>query len=60
MVTGKKQPYTRWLSTLVLGRADLATPVEGPIIVEEYDATCLIPPGARGRLDENGNIVIEL
>ena len=53
-------PETGWLSTLVLGRADLATPVEGPIIVEEYDATCLIPPGARGRLDENGNIVIEL
>ena len=53
-------PEAGWLSTLVLGRADLATPVEGPIIVEEYDATCLIPPGARGRLDENGNIVIEL
>lgn len=53
-------PEAGWLSTLVLGRADLATPVEGPIIVEEYDATCLIPPGARGHLDENGNIVIEL
>ena len=53
-------PEAGWLSTLVLGRADLATPVEGPIIIEEYDATCLIPPGARGHLDENGNIVIEL
>jgi N-methylhydantoinase A/oxoprolinase/acetone carboxylase beta subunit len=30
------------------------------VIVEEYDATCLIPPGARARLDSGGNILIEL
>jgi len=34
--------------------------VAGPAIVEEYDATCLIPPTAAGRLDTYGNIVIEL
>jgi N-methylhydantoinase A len=28
--------------------------------VEEYDATCVIPPGARASLDPHGNIVIEL
>jgi len=32
----------------------------GPCIVEEYDATCVVPPGARATLDEHGNIVIEL
>ena len=40
--------------------ADLATPREGPCIVEEYDATCVIPPGAHATLDAHGNIVIEL
>jgi N-methylhydantoinase A len=32
----------------------------GPSIVEEYDATCLVPPGAEAVLDDHGNIVIEL
>ena len=35
-------------------------PRTGPLIVEEYDATCVIPPGARAALDAAGNIVIEL
>jgi N-methylhydantoinase A len=49
-----------WLETPVLRRADLATPREGPCIVEEYDATCIVPPGARAVLDGSGNIVIDL
>ncbi len=32
----------------------------GPLIVEEYDATCVIPPGARARLDALGNIEIDV
>ncbi len=49
-----------WLKTPVMARADLSGPVEGPAIVEEYDATCLIPPGARAVLDRFGNIVIDV
>jgi N-methylhydantoinase A len=49
-----------WLETPLLARVDLATSVEGPAIVEEYDATCLIPPGARAELDRFNNIVIDL
>ncbi len=49
-----------WLETPVLRRGDLATPREGPVIIEEYDATCLVPPGARGERDRFGNIVISL
>jgi len=49
-----------WRATPVLGRADLAKAVKGPAIVEEYDATCVIPPGAKARLDRHGNIVIDL
>jgi len=32
----------------------------GPLIIEEYDATCLVPPGAQCHLDAGGNIVIEI
>jgi N-methylhydantoinase A len=49
-----------WLETPVIARADLADRVVGPAIVEEYDATCLIPPGSTASLDRFGNIVIDL
>jgi N-methylhydantoinase A len=48
------------VETPVLRRSDLSMPRTGPLIVEEYDATCVIPPGARARLDAGGSIVIEL
>jgi N-methylhydantoinase A len=35
-------------------------PRVGPLIVEEYDSTCLIAPGAMASLDAGGNIAIEL
>ena len=43
----------------VLGRAALATRMQGPLIVEEFDATCVVPPGASAELDAHGNIVID-
>jgi N-methylhydantoinase A len=49
-----------WVETPILRRSDLGVPRTGPLIVEEYDATCVIPPGARAALDAAGNIVIEL
>jgi N-methylhydantoinase A len=30
------------------------------LIVEEYDSTCVVPPHARARLDELGNIEIQI
>jgi len=53
-------PTTGWVRTPVLLRADLATPTAGPLIVEDYDSTCVIPPGASARLDDYGNILIDL
>ncbi|MBN8959060.1 MAG: hydantoinase/oxoprolinase family protein [Rhizobiales bacterium] len=49
-----------WQDTPVLQRTDLSSPRTGPLIVEEYDTTCVVPPGARALLDDGGNIVIEL
>jgi N-methylhydantoinase A len=53
-------PDHGWIDTPVLRRSDLAAARPGPLIVEEYDATCLVPPGARGEVDAGGNIVVEL
>ena len=47
-----------WLEARVVNRSALAAPHAGPCIVEEYDATCLIPPGWTARLDEFGNIAM--
>src|SRR5436190_24951 len=53
-------PDRGWQETPILDRPDLATPRVGPCIIEEYDATCVVPPGARAALDAYGNIMIEL
>ena len=49
-----------WLETAIVGRQALRTPRSGPCVVEEYDATCVVPPGATAGLDEHGNIIIDL
>ena len=49
-----------WLAAQVLSRADLDGERRGPLIIEEYDATCLVPPDAKVRRDGFGNIVIDL
>ncbi len=54
-------PELGWLETPVLRRSDLGKDLRaGPLIVEEYDATCVVPPAARAALDRRGNILIEL
>jgi N-methylhydantoinase A len=47
-----------WAEAELVNRSDLATPHPGPCIVEEYDATCLVPPGWTARLDGHGNILV--
>ena len=47
-----------WIETPVLRRSDLVATRQGPLIVEEYDATCVVPPGASAGLDAGGHIVI--
>jgi len=53
-------PLLGWLETPVLTRADLAAPRRGPCIVEEYDATCVVPPHAEAVLDRFDNIVMTM
>ncbi|TDJ54285.1 MAG: hydantoinase/oxoprolinase family protein [Gemmatimonadetes bacterium] len=49
-----------WQETPILRRSDLETPRQGPCIVEEYDATVVIPPDSKAELDTYGNILIDL
>ena len=53
-------PEHGWLDVEVLARSGLSQPRNGPCIVEEYDATCVVPPNARAALDGFGNIVMDL
>ena len=53
-------PQHGWREVDVIPRSVLTEPREGPCIVEEYDATCVVPPDARFALDSFGNIIIDL
>ena len=49
------------LDTPVLDRGDLdRSPRSGPRIVEEYDATTIVPPGWDARQDEHANIRLSM
>jgi N-methylhydantoinase A len=47
------------VATSIIDRDDLdARGRPGPLLIEEYDATTLVPPGAAAQLDAHRNIVI--
>ena len=47
------------ISTPVVARADLDDWADGPLLIDEYDSTIVVPPGARARRDDRGNLLIE-
>jgi N-methylhydantoinase A len=54
-------PHNGVVSTPIIARDDLSRkPRNGPLIVEEYDATTVVPPGWAARLDGDKNIVMEM
>ena len=54
-------PDRGWSELPVVDRAALGGGGRGgPLIVQEYDATCLVPAGAQAALDDFGNIRISL
>ena len=63
---GKRKAYfgqhCGTLATPILDRLDLARakPRYGPLLIDEYDATTLVPPGCSARLDGFDNIVIRI
>jgi N-methylhydantoinase A len=54
-------PRHGWLDTPLRARQELSQrPTEGPLIIEEYDATTVIPPGCVAWLDTWNNILIDV
>jgi N-methylhydantoinase A len=47
--------------TPVIFRQDLKRdPRPGPLIIDEYDSTAVVPPKCQASLDDLGNIVIDI
>ena len=61
---GSRRAYfgaaTGWLETDVIARSSLRGDAVGPLIIEDYDATTLVPPTVSCRLDDAGNIELSL
>ena len=54
-------PATGVVDTPVIGRGRLGPEAcPGPLIIEEYEGTCVVPPDCTARLDWLGNVIIEL
>jgi N-methylhydantoinase A len=53
-------PAHGWCDTNIINRADLGEPRAGPCIIEEYDSTCVVPPGSTANLDPFGDIFIDV
>jgi N-methylhydantoinase A len=47
------------IETPIVARADLATGRAGPLLIDEYDSTAVVPPGMRAWLDQQNQIVME-
>ena len=48
------------MDTPVCHRRDLQQPRPGPLLIDEYDSTIVVPPGMSARLDDRLNVVVEL
>jgi N-methylhydantoinase A len=54
-------PARGWIETPIVTRDALdGAPQSGPLAIEEYDSTTIVPPGCRANKDAWGNIVVEL
>ncbi|AHF76591.1 5-oxoprolinase (ATP-hydrolyzing) [Sodalis praecaptivus] len=62
VATTRRQAYfdaAGWLDTPVISRAALsATPMAGPLIVEEYDTTIVVRPGWQAVRDDWNNVLL--
>ncbi len=53
-------PSNGWMDTPVVDRSALdGSAGNGPLIIEEYDSTTVVPPGWRVSVDGWSNIILE-
>lgn len=48
------------VETPVLAREYLTRATDGPLLIDEFDSTIVVPPFARAQLDEVGALVLEI
>lgn len=48
------------LATPILSRTDLVKPKLGPLIIEEYDTTIIVPPEVTASMDGSGNVIMQV
>lgn len=48
------------VDTPVVARSDLSGAARGPLLIDEYDSTIVVPPFMSVRRDEHGNVVMEV
>ena len=49
-----------YVSTAVVERRDLDRPRQGPLLIDEFDTTIVIPPFARAQVDTRGNLTMHM
>ncbi len=47
------------IDTPICRRRDLATPTDGPLLIDEYDTTIVVPPDMRAWVDAESNLCME-
>lgn len=57
--TSRRAFFGDMLDAPVVARRQLTQPTAGPLLVDEYDSTTVVPPGMKVWKDENENLVIE-
>ena len=58
---GAADPGAAALETPIVARGSMTGRViEGPLIIESYDTTIVVPPGARASADAIGNLTIDI
>ena len=48
------------METPVLARENLTWATQGPLLIDEFDSTIVVPPFARAHVDEVGALVLEI
>lgn len=47
------------METPVIARSKLSKPTPGPLLIDEFDSTTVVPPDMTAQLDERNNIILE-
>lgn len=63
LVSGDREVYfskdREWVKTPVIQRHEIGVRSDGPLVIEEYDSTTIVPPGWIAQLDALKNIVLD-